>query len=391
LTERRGEVIRLATRDYDRAARTLKIIDSKNRKSRLLPVPHGIARDLDAWLDMRPECDHDRLFCSRQASPLGPKAIYRMMDRLSEAAGIDGKHLHPHMLRHTAATMALRSSGDLLATQQLLGHSDPSVTRIYCHLTTDDVRRTVATNPLSSSGTTAPPNETDGWTATDEERAWIEELDDLLAARIEEYDALLDASPDLREHWRRYWIADWCRCAVPGAERMSLRDAYRIAWEDEVVEGYSMGCHTQIARLRDVLADMAVSPRLPRDVPAWLAALRERIGSGRQAKNSQLLAARTAMLDVDVSAPASPLVRAVRLQSSLSQARATSAMSIAADLLATCALSRCHTLPVYRRAAPSEAAAAGAPRPSAGLGPVHAVAERVLSAVTSLALLADHR
>ena len=295
------------------------------------------------------------------------------------------------MLRHTAATMALRNSGDLLATQHLLGHSDPSVTRVYCHLTTDDVRRTVATNPLSSSGTSTHPGESDdpAVALTDEERAWIEELDELLAARIEEYDAVLDASPDLREHWRRYWIADWCRCAVPGAQAMNLRDALRIAWEDEVVEGYPMGCHTKIMRLRELLEEIAESPHLPHDVSGWLSRLHEGIGSGPPGPDDQSLAALDDLLSVKAAGPMSALVRAARLQASSSPGGTTSAMVIAADLLATCALSRRHTLPVYRRAAPSEAAAVGARPASAGLEPIRAVAERARSAATALALLAD--
>ncbi|MGD9496687.1 MAG: tyrosine-type recombinase/integrase [Armatimonadota bacterium] len=351
-------------------------------------MPQGIARDLDAWLDTRPPCEHDRLFCSRQASPLGPKAIYRMMDRLSEAARLDGKHLHPHMLRHTAATMALRNSGDLLATQHLLGHSDPSVTRVYCHLTTADVRRTVATNPLSSSGPTAPHSCSDDWCLTDEERAWIEELDDLLAARIEEYDALLDASSDLCECWRRYWIADWCRCAVPGTERMSLHDALRIAWEDEVVEGYSMGCHTQIVRLRDVLAEVAASPRLPHDLPAWLSDLHERMGWRRAAPRPEVPARLRDLLAHDATAAMRPLERAARLQAAVrGEAKDTSAMAIAADVLATCALSRRHALPLYRRVAPGATCVAAPPARSGICGHAPAMAERALCATQEAQVL----
>jgi len=389
---RRGEVIRLALADYDRAAQTLKIIDSKNRKSRLLPVPQGIARDLDAWLHMRPECDHDHLFCSRQASPLGPKAIYRMMDRLADAADLDGKHLHPHMLRHTAATMALRNSGDLLATQHLLGHSDPSVTRVYCHLTTDDVRRTVATNPLSSSGATAPCGESDDWALTDEERAWIEDLDDLLAARIEEYDALLDASPELRERWRRYWIADWCRCAVPGAQQMSLRDALRIAWEDKVVEGYPMGCHLSIVRLRELLEEIAASPRLPHDLPAWLRDLHERVGWRTPEPRAEVPVFLDDLLGQATTTSLCPLERAARPQAVTGGGSlCASTTAVAADILASCALSRRHALPVYRRVVSGEGSGALAAPPPGVCGTALAVAERAGWAISAVQMLEDLR
>ena len=48
------------------------------------------------------------------------------LDRWARRHGL-GRHLHPHMLRHSFASHVLQSSGDLRAVQEMLGHADIAV------------------------------------------------------------------------------------------------------------------------------------------------------------------------------------------------------------------------------------------------------------------------
>ena len=83
----------------------------------------------------------EALFASERApyAALSARSVESALRRIGERAGL-ARRVHPHILRHTFATEALRGGMDLTIIQRLLGHSDPKTTLIYAELRPERVR-----------------------------------------------------------------------------------------------------------------------------------------------------------------------------------------------------------------------------------------------------------
>lgn len=70
---------------------------------------------------------------------LASRAIAREIKKIASNAGIADK-VSPHVLRHTFATLTLNNGADLVAVQELLGHSSPDTTLRYARITEERKR-----------------------------------------------------------------------------------------------------------------------------------------------------------------------------------------------------------------------------------------------------------
>lgn len=71
---------------------------------------------------------------------LTPRSIQRIIKKYSIKAGIVGKNVSPHTLRHSFATDLLRNGADIRSVQAMLGHSSVTTTQIYTHVTDKQLR-----------------------------------------------------------------------------------------------------------------------------------------------------------------------------------------------------------------------------------------------------------
>jgi site-specific recombinase XerD len=76
----------------------------------------------------------------RDGQRLSARSVQAIVRRYAQRAGID-RRVWPHLLRHTFATHMLDGGADLRVVQELLGHTSPTSTQIYMHVTQEHQRR----------------------------------------------------------------------------------------------------------------------------------------------------------------------------------------------------------------------------------------------------------
>ena len=75
-----------------------------------------------------------------EVMPMSPQSPTRYFHNFGEKYGITG--FHPHLLRHTSASVAITNGADVTSVSARLGHSDPAVTlRMYSHANKESIRR----------------------------------------------------------------------------------------------------------------------------------------------------------------------------------------------------------------------------------------------------------
>lgn len=111
------------------------------------------AAALTAWLEQRPQCDHDYVFTSAHyrlvknpGQPIKPGAINSIFKRMAKRAGVTRK-VSPHRIRHLIGQLYTDNTNLALA-QQKLNHSSIQTTgMIYAHQ--DNTRVHAATDLYS--------------------------------------------------------------------------------------------------------------------------------------------------------------------------------------------------------------------------------------------------
>jgi len=76
--------------------------------------------------------EHERhVFLSYRGKPFDAVALWYIIQRVGEAAGVEGVRLSPHTFRHTFAKAWLANGGDIFKLSRVLGHTEVQTTQIY--------------------------------------------------------------------------------------------------------------------------------------------------------------------------------------------------------------------------------------------------------------------
>ena len=120
----------------------------KGRKIRLVFLSDDAKQKIEDYLAKRPDAD-EALFIRIPRSGkfnkdsdlrLTPRSVQRIVHKYAVKAGIVGKKVSPHSLRHSFATNLLRNGADIRSVQAMLGHSSVTTTQIYTHVTDQQLR-----------------------------------------------------------------------------------------------------------------------------------------------------------------------------------------------------------------------------------------------------------
>ena len=126
---RLSEVANLKLSDMELESGTIQVW-GKGRKQRRVFFTPAVEARLRAWLKIRFE-DDDSLF------QLTPRGIQQVFVRIRKETGVP---IHPHKLRHQAATYMVRAHANTHTVQRILGHSSVTVTEKYLSLADEDLQ-----------------------------------------------------------------------------------------------------------------------------------------------------------------------------------------------------------------------------------------------------------
>jgi site-specific recombinase XerD len=110
----------------------------KGRKQRATPLTRQSVAVLRAWLREQRAEPGAPLFATRGGHHLSTDAVERLLDKYARLArqrcpSLNGKHVTPHVIRHSLAMALLDSGVDVAVVSMWLGHESLRSTQPYVH------------------------------------------------------------------------------------------------------------------------------------------------------------------------------------------------------------------------------------------------------------------
>jgi site-specific recombinase XerD len=137
-----GEASGLDVRDFFERDAAFRVQGKGGRDRLALIVDEETVRIQRAHLAARRSIrtDSPALFISASGERLSTQGMTNVIARLRRGARIK-RHVTPHMLRHTVATLLLRNGVDIRVVQEFLGHASIATTQRYTHVTKEHMAR----------------------------------------------------------------------------------------------------------------------------------------------------------------------------------------------------------------------------------------------------------
>lgn len=176
------EILNLRVRDLRLDPPCQVRLQGKGQKVRFCPIWPGTAQLLRQLIEGHqltdPEQTEAPLFVNRQGTSLtrfGVRYLLRkyLASSCATVSTIQGKHLHPHSLRHTTAIHLLKAGVDFATISQWLGHASLNTTMRYARADIDLKRQALA---QVFPETLAPPRTKDSSPDSAHLEGWLRRL-----------------------------------------------------------------------------------------------------------------------------------------------------------------------------------------------------------------------
>lgn len=129
----------------------------KGNKERIVYLNDACLNAIKAYLPYRPvdgvlAKDKNALFLSKRKQRISNKTVQHIVYMCLDHAGLSGRGLSTHKLRHTAATLMYQHGNvDIRVLKEILGHENLGTTQIYTHVSNEQVKHAIDSNPLSKA------------------------------------------------------------------------------------------------------------------------------------------------------------------------------------------------------------------------------------------------
>jgi len=111
-------------------------VSGKGRRQRVLPIWKQTASALRAWLAVRGTSTTPEVFFNSRDEPMTRSGFAYLLDKYVAVASaccptLKGRHVSPHVLRHSCAMAVLQATGDIRKVSLWLGHTTVRSTEVY--------------------------------------------------------------------------------------------------------------------------------------------------------------------------------------------------------------------------------------------------------------------
>ncbi len=156
---RLSELVGINLSDIESDLSKLKVT-GKGNKMRVVYLNGACKAALNDYISVRqavatkfgqPIIDKNALFLSSRRKRISNQMVQTLVYEYLDKAGVGGRGLSVHKLRHTAATLMYGDGEgvDILTLQNILGHEQLTTTQIYTHLSNKKMEEAAEMNPLA--------------------------------------------------------------------------------------------------------------------------------------------------------------------------------------------------------------------------------------------------